>query len=183
VKATISREATEFTLIPHAQLASRDNVIGQLSKIFRRLCRGDGPANPLYIEAIGTVLGTHILRALFGPDERSGRNGGLPDEALRRVMRYIDEHLAETLDLATLGSVACFSASHFGRLFKTSLGMPPHEYVMRRRVAKAEELLLGTDMKELEIAGLCGFSDDTLMARWFRRILDSLPSDVRSQPR
>jgi AraC family transcriptional regulator len=59
--------------------------------------------------------------------------------------------------------------------------MAPHEYVMRRRVAKAEEMLHDTDRKEVEIANLCGFSDETLMARWFRRILECRPSEIRAQ--
>ena len=62
-----------------------------------------------------------------------------------------------------------------------STGLAPHAYVMRRRVANAEQLLLETDKKEIEIASLCGFSDDTLMARWFRRELQCRPSEIRAQ--
>ena len=164
-----------------AHLIGRDALIGQLATAFRRLCHGQGTANALYVESIGTVFGLHLLRGLLGGDMRPDRRCGLPDEALQRVTRYIDEHAGDCLNLAALGRAAGFSSSHFGRLFKTSVNMTPHEYVMRRRVAKAEELLQGTIKKEVEIACLCGFSDDTLMARWFRRVLGCRPSEVRAQ--
>ncbi len=174
-------EASEVTVETLAHLIGRDALIGQLAKAFRRLCHGQGTANALYVESIGTVLGSHLLRGLVGCDVQSERRCGLPDDALQRVTRFIDEHAGDCLDLAALGRAAGFSSSHFGRLFKTSMDMTPHEYVMRRRVAKAEELLQGTDKKEVEIASLCGFSDDTLMARWFRRVLGCRPSEIRAQ--
>jgi len=174
-------EESEMTVEALAHLIGRDALIGQLAKTFRRLCHGPGTANALYVESIGTVFGSHLLRALLGGDLQPDRRCGLPDDALQRVTRYIDEHAGDCLDLAALARAAGFSSSHFGRLFKTSFNMTPHEYVMRRRVAMAEELLQDTDKKEVEIASLCGFSDDTLMARWFRRVLGCCPSEIRAQ--
>lgn len=172
---------SEVTVSPLPLLVGRDALIGQVAKKFRRMCRDEASANAYYVESIGTMLGTHLLQALAHRAGRSERDGGLADEALLRVTRYIEEHLGESLSLAALGGVAGFSSSHFGRLFKASTGMAPHEYVMRRRVARAEEMLHDTDRKEVEIASLCGFSDETLMARWFRRILECRPSEVRAQ--
>ena len=172
---------SEVTVSPLALLVGRDALIGQVAKKFRWMCREEVSANPYYVESIGTMLGTHLLQALAQRAGRSERDGGMTDEALLRVTRHIEVHLGEKLSLAALGDVAGFSSSHFGRLFKTSVGMAPHEYVMRRRVAKAEEMLHDTARKEVEIASLCGFSDETLMARWFRRILECRPSEIRAQ--
>jgi len=172
---------SEVTVSPLPLLVGRDALIGQVAKKFRRMCRDEASANAYYVESIGTMLGTHLLQALAHRAGRSERDGGLADEALLRVTRYIEEHLGESLSLAALGGAAGFSSSHFGRLFKASTGMAPHEYVMRRRVAKAEEMLHDSDRKEVEIASLCGFSDETLMARWFRRILECRPSEIRAQ--
>ena len=175
------RAKPEVTVETLAYLVGRDALIGQLSTAFRRLCRGDSDPNALYVESIGTVFGTHLLRGLTDGGASSGPHIGLPTESLQRVTGFIEAHIGAHLDLALLGRVAGFSPSHFGRLFKTSVGLTPHDYVMRRRVANAEELLRQSGKKEVEIAFLCGFSDDTLMARWFRRVLDCRPSDVRSQ--
>ncbi len=181
VHETLEGHRTEFEIMPHSLLASRDEVIGQLSKAFRRICRGREKANPLYVESIGTVLATHILRAMFAPALREDLVGGLPDGALRRVVRHIDEHLADELHLTLLAKIAGYrSTSYFGKLFRKSFGLTPHDYLVRRRVARAEELLETTQLKAVEIAHMCGFSDDTMMARWFRRVSDRLPSDIRS---
>lgn len=180
VSATLEHGTTEFGIMPLSLLTCRDEVIGQLSKAFRRLCRGNGCSNPLYVEAIGTVLGTHILHAMFAPAVRRDLIGGLPDGALRRISRYIDEHLAETLRLGAMAKMAGYrSTSYFGKQFKKSFGLTPHDYLIRRRVARAQELLETTNLKAVEIAHECGFSDDTMMARWFRRVSDRLPSDFR----
>jgi AraC family transcriptional regulator len=176
-----AREKPEVAVETLAYLVGRDALIGQLSTAFRRLCRGDSNPNALYVESIGTVFGTHLLRGLTDGGAASGQRIGLPTESLQRVTGFIEAHIGEHLDLALLGRVAGFSPSHFGRLFRTSVGLTPHDYVMRRRVAKAEELLHHSEKKEVEIAHLCGFSDDTLMARWFRRVLACRPSEVRTQ--
>lgn len=180
VRETLEGERSEFEIVPLSLLASRDEVIGQLSKAFSRLCRERGKANPLYVESIGTVLATHILRAMFAPAQREDLVGGLPDGALRRVVRHIDEQLADELCLVVLANTAGYrSTSYFGKLFRKSFGLTPHDYLMRRRVVRAEELLESTHLKAIEIAHMCGFSDDTMMARWFRRVSDRLPSDIR----
>ena len=176
-----AREKPEVTVETLAYLVGRDSLIGQLSTTFRRLCRGDSDPNALYVESIGTVFGTHLLRGLTDGGASSGQLIGLPTESLQRVTGFIEAHIGAHLDLALLGRVAGFSPSHFGRLFKTSVGLTPHDYVMRRRVANAEELLRQSGKKEVEIAFLCGFSDDTLMARWFRRVLNCRPSEIRTQ--
>jgi AraC family transcriptional regulator len=175
------REKVDVTVETLAYLIGRDALIGQLAKAFRRLCRGQSDPNGLYVESIGTVFGTHLLRGLVGDDTPSSHRIGLPTESLQRVTRFIEEHIGDHLDLELLGRVAGFSPSHFSRLFRASVGLTPHLYVMRRRVAKAEQLLQQSDKKEIEIAFLCGFSDETLMARWFRRVLACRPSEVRTQ--
>lgn len=166
-----------------AHLVGLDALIGQLTDRFRHLCRNESAVNTLYVESIGTVLGAHLLQALLSSEAQPKLRGGLPSEALQRVASHIDGHLGDRLDLAILSRTAGFSSSHFGRLFKASLNFTPHEYVMRRRVAKAEELLRDTATKEVDIASLCGFSDETLMARWFRRVLGCCPRDIRARPR
>lgn len=181
VRGTLNREQTYFKAVPLSLLTSRDVMIGQLSKVFRQICGERESANPLYVESIGIVLAAHILRAMFVVAQKDDHDGGLPDCALRRVVRHIDEHLAGELGLIVLARTAGYrSTSYFGKLFRRSFGLTPHDYLMRRRVARAEELLETTQFKTIEIAHLCGFSDDTMMARWFRRVNDRLPSDIRS---
>ena len=180
VLESLGRLVEECAFAPLAQLASRDQVIGQLAKTFRNLCADQQPAPALYVEGVGTVISAHVLRAMFGLTSAGARRGGLPPEALRRVMRHIDEHLDQAIRLDQLSQVAGVCRSRFTRAFKTSLSLSAHAYIVRRRVERALELLHKTEMKEIDIAHACGFSDDTLMARWFRRVLECTPRQARA---
>jgi AraC family transcriptional regulator len=173
--------ASAVLVVALAQLIVRDAFIGHLAGRFRQMCREPIVHDAAYVESIGRMLSTHLLQALWRSDVLPDQAVGLSAAVLARVVGHIEEHVGDSLRLASLGRVAGLSSSHFGRLFKVSTGLAPHAYVLRRRVAKAEQLLLGTDKKEVEIASLCGFSDETLMARWFRRILQCRPSEIRAQ--
>ncbi len=175
------RATSAVMVMALAQLIVRDAFIGHLAGRFRQMCREQIVHDAAYVESIGRMLSTHLLHALRRDEVPPAQPVGLREEVRHRVVGYIEEHLAESLSLAVLGRVAGISSSHFGRLFKVSTGLAPHVYVMSRRVANAEQLLLETDKKEIEIASLCGFSDDTLMARWFRRELQCRPSEIRAQ--
>lgn len=98
---------------------------------------------------------------------------------MAQIADFVREHLAGVLDVNSLATAAGFSRSHFGRLFKQQFGCSPHTYVARCRVERAGFLLATTNKKEIEIATLCGFTDETLLARWFRRLKGCAPSDVR----
>jgi AraC-like DNA-binding protein len=95
--------------------------------------------------------------------------GGLPPRVLRRVEEYIDAHLSEDLELERLAMTAGLSLHHFARAFKTSVGIPPHQFVLQRRLSLARDLLTSTDRPIADIAIAAGFSDQSHLARYFRQ--------------
>jgi len=107
------------------------------------------------------------------------RRGGLPPRVLRRVQEYIDSHLNENMGLDILAGAAGLSVHHFARAFRQSLGEPPHSYVLRRRIERAQEMLKQTDQPLSEIALAVGFSDHSHLARHFRRLMGVTPSAAR----
>lgn len=173
----------ESICVPLGQLGSRDVLLLQLAIALRQICRDNDTSSALYIESIGTVVAEHVLRGLSQAPGKPNRCGGLSAEALQKVTRYIDIHLAHHLDSATLARLLGYSRSQFIRLFKRSLGLTPREYVMHRRTVKAEELLIKTDEKLTVVAEKCGFSDDTHLARWLRRIRGLRPGELRRNAR
>lgn len=180
VRETPRITKTQFVVQPLAVLATRDELIGRLCKEFQRVCREPEEASAIFVESIGTVLATQLLHTLFGPGASCHLKGRLPEAMLHRISRFIEESLAEKLTVAALAQLAGYkSESSFGKAFRRSFGFKPHDYVMRQRVARAEEMLKATPFKVVEIAHACGFSDDTHMARWFRRVSGRLPSDLR----
>ena len=105
--------------------------------------------------------------------------GGLPPAAMRRIQDYIDAHLSEQIELPVLAGVAGLSVFHFAREFKRTAGITPHQYILRKRVERADALLGGTDLSLSEIAIASGFSDQSHLTRRFRQILGATPKEVR----
>jgi transcriptional regulator GlxA family with amidase domain len=105
--------------------------------------------------------------------------GGLPPRALRRVREYIENHLEETISIEALARIVGLSMYHFARAFKQSEGLTPHDYLLRRRVRRAQELLASTDLPLSEIALASGFSDQSHCARRFREHVGITPSSYR----
>ena len=105
--------------------------------------------------------------------------GGLTPRALQRIREYIDEHLAENIELETLADIAGLSKWHFARAFKQSVGTPPHFYLIQRRLERAQELLAETDLSLAQIALKSGFSDQSHFSRRFRMFLGVTPRSFR----
>lgn len=105
--------------------------------------------------------------------------GGLAPWQIRRVTDYIEEHLASSIRLQDLAGIARLSHSHFCRAFKESLGHPAHAYVMRRRVHRAQGLMLTTAESLSQIAALCGMADQAHFCKLFRRLVGESPNAWR----
>jgi AraC-like DNA-binding protein len=93
--------------------------------------------------------------------------GGLAPGALRRVTEHIESRLAHRIDVDDMAEIAGLSPCHFGRAFKQSLGVPPHRYVMERRIEAAARLIRDSGRKLAEIALDVGFCDQSHFTRLF----------------
>jgi AraC-like DNA-binding protein len=105
--------------------------------------------------------------------------GGLPPATLRRVREFVDAHLAENIDTEALAATAGLSPFHFARAFKKSEGATPHRFVLQRRIAKAQELLSGSDNPISEIALAVGFADQSHFTRRFSELVGLSPGQFR----
>ncbi|MBX3188020.1 MAG: helix-turn-helix transcriptional regulator [Labilithrix sp.] len=132
------------------------------------------PSGLVYRESLGMALAVHLLAR--HPAKAAPR--GLSKSQLARVTEYIEAHLAEDVSLLRLARVAGVSASHLRALFKRSVGVPVHEYVIQRRVERARVLLARGDQPASEIALEAGFSHQSHMARCMRRVLGVTPAFI-----
>jgi AraC-like DNA-binding protein len=105
--------------------------------------------------------------------------GGLSPGAMRRVREYVEVHLGESIDLSMLAGVAGLSVHHFARQFKQSAGVTPHVYLTQKRVERAQEMLVQTDLPLAEIACVVGFFDQGHLARHFRHMRGTTPREFR----
>lgn len=100
--------------------------------------------------------------------------GGLPPRVLRRVREHIDANIEQRISVEALLSVW-----YFVRAFKQSVGVPPHNYLIRRRVERTLELVSGTELSLSEIALAAGFADQSHCARRFRQHVGMSPREYR----
>jgi AraC family transcriptional regulator len=132
----------------------------------------------LYAESLGLALAAHLLAAYASPSAsvRVRSTRALSSRERARITRYIEDHLDRSLTLSTLAAQLGMSSSHFKAIFRRSMGVPVHEYVIQRRVERAKYLLLRADRPAAEVASAAGFSHQSHMARCMRRILGVTPS-------
>jgi AraC family transcriptional regulator len=83
-----------------------------------------------------------------------------------------------------MAAVARLSPYHFARQFKAATGLPPHRYVIARRVERAKQLLQGGgDPSLAEVAAHAGFSDQSQFCHHFRRLVGVTPGRFRTPAR
>jgi AraC family transcriptional regulator len=151
----------------------RDAQIEHIAWALEAESRAAFPSGQLYRDSLGLALAVHLLSSYRAPVEL---RRGLSTPQQRRVTDYIEAHLDQNLSLARLARVAGVSASHFKTLFKRSLGVPVHEYVIHRRVERAKALLLRGELPQGQVALEAGFSHQSHMARCMRRLLGVTPA-------
>jgi AraC-like DNA-binding protein len=117
-----------------------------------------------------------------GAADQAG-TGGLAPGALRRVVEHIEANLGERIDIRELASLAGLSECQFARAFKQSVGMPPHRYVVSRRVAVGAALIERTERSMTDVALSIGFSDHSHFTRTFGRVTGETPSAYRRSRR
>jgi len=105
--------------------------------------------------------------------------GGLSPAVTRRVCDYIEGHLDKKIRLDGLAALTGLSTDHFARAFHQSVGVPPHTYLLRRRLEQVEHMLKKTRAPLSEIALATGFSDQSHLARHFRRWAGVSPRQAR----
>jgi AraC family transcriptional regulator len=105
--------------------------------------------------------------------------GGLAPWQVRCVSTYIEEHLSETIHCEHLSDLVHLSLSHFMRAFRDSFGCPPHAYLMKRRMERAQGLMLTTNTALGQIALECGLADQSHLSRLFQRFIGESPAAWR----
>ncbi|QDE38365.1 helix-turn-helix transcriptional regulator [Luteibacter pinisoli] len=104
---------------------------------------------------------------------------GLAPWQARRVAAHVDENLGFAITIDHLSTLAGLSSSYFCRAFKDTFGEPPHAFIMRKRVERAQQLMLQTREPLSQIALACGLSDQAHLCNLFRRLVGQSPSHWR----
>jgi AraC-like DNA-binding protein len=110
----------------------------------------------------------------------SAAMGKSMSSAVIKAIDYINANYKRTVTMAQLCAVAGVSEQHLCRLFRNALGSRPMEYVAKRRIQTAKELLSSTDYSVDVIAEMTGFGSGSYFCKLFKRYEDMTPSQFRN---
>jgi AraC family transcriptional regulator len=148
---------------------------------FRRLIslNWDEPGERLLTSSLAHEMLAHALLSQVGARQDLRLKGGLAAHQRRQLVEFIDSQLAEAISLGQLAGLCALSEYHFARMFRESFGLPPHQYVLARRLSRARYLLRTTSQPLGEIALACGFASASHFTNRLRQAIGSTPGEYR----
>jgi AraC family transcriptional regulator len=169
-----------------------DPVIRRLSDALAATERADDRHTGVCADALRLAIVTRMLglqseaqlpgartdKSNQGCTERQMR--ALQKWRLKRVVEYVDHHLSGKITLLDLAAVAGLSRMHFASQFRAATGFRPHEYLLRRRIQHAEDLLRQSTMTLVEIALTVGFQTQAHFTTVFKRFVGDTPYQWRN---
>jgi AraC family transcriptional regulator len=130
----------------------------------------------IYADSIGIAIVARLLASGSGTArfERL-KVAGLTQWRLKRVMEYVEANLDQPLTLADLASAVGLSRMHFAAQFKAATGMRPHEYLLRRRIERAQQMMVETGTSLVDVALSVGFQTQSHFTTVFKRFSGQSP--------
>ena len=163
----------------HSWSGTDDVLLTQTVLALAQDVRAGFPGGPLYGECLGAALIAQLARKAPGAPQRSVRSKGLAPRTLRTILDDIDANLDGALSVQRLAGLADMSVDGFIRVFKQSTGVPPHRYVLRKRVERAQALLGNPALTLADVALRAGFADQSHFSRMFHRLTGVAPRQYR----
>ncbi|MGK7940945.1 MAG: helix-turn-helix domain-containing protein [Crocosphaera sp.] len=175
---TLSCDRNLFQLMPQFQV--HDSHIQGITMMLLEECQKQVSNNQLYLDSLANILAVNLIRH-HGTTQPvlPVYQGGLSPYQLSQIFDYIDAHLEQHLKLEDLAQLLDLSQFHFSRLFKQSVGLSPHQYLIEQRIERAKQLLKKTNQSILDIALNCGFSSHSHLSKQFRQVTGMTPKAYR----
>lgn len=168
-------------LLPHSS-SQPDPLLFQISLALNAEIAAGYPGGRLYGDSICNFLAVHLLKNYSNLVPKiSLPEGGLNPLSLQQILDYIDSFLDRDLSLEALASIVGISKYHFIHLFKQSMGMTPHQYVIQQRIERSQMLLRDRTLTISEISLACGFTNQSHFTRLFRKHTGLTPKTYREQ--
>jgi AraC family transcriptional regulator len=160
-------------------VGSKDSKFPIYLQLLEKEVNDQGIGDRLYIESLRAQLCIHTLRNYAKISFRDVPRDGLSRTQKKTVLDYIASHLDKALKIDELASQVGLSSYHFARRFKVDFGVPPHGFVLDRRIERAKELMGHTGNRLKSIAVDCGFSDQSHLTRVFKKRVGVTPREYR----
>jgi AraC family transcriptional regulator len=151
------------------------SAVADISKALNEALRDDRINAVMYLQRAESFLKVPALA------EATRQGPRLTAWQRRRVLDFIEANLAAPIRNKALADLVEYSEFHFNVAFRNSLGASPHEFLVRRRIDRAQQLMLSTVMPLCDIASECGLADQAHLSRLFRRIVGESPAAWRRE--
>ena len=176
--ATVASDGLPADRVEFAtQRSASDATVAGYTEAFISELAADSPNGPLYAETLTVGFVLHLLaRYAVATPKIPLPRGRLNSFQLRTVVDFIHSHLDEDVSLLALAEQAHVSPFHFARQFRATVGVPPHQFVLRQRIQKSLRLLKAGKLPLAQIAVESGFHDQPHFTRAFRRVLGTTPA-------
>ncbi|MBO1907985.1 helix-turn-helix transcriptional regulator [Microvirga sp. 3-52] len=136
--------------------------------------------NELYVDALITLFGIHVLRTYAGNSKPpKSAKGSLPQHKAKRVREYLHANFREKVSIAELAAVCDLSPGYFIHAFAETFAVSPHRYLINLRLAAAERLLVESDLSIAAIAYANGFSSQSHLTSTMRKYKNLTPAQLR----
>lgn len=170
--------SSNIKILPH--FAQPDRLISQVGLHLKSELEADKYISRLYADCSAQLLAVHLLQHYSTRKHLIKEcTDGLTQRKLKQVMDYIQSHLEQDFGLAELAKLVHMSPSYFGRQFKQSTGLTPHQYLIKYRLSEARKLLTNTDLTIDGIAQHTGFNSHSHLTKVFRKHMSTTPYAYR----
>jgi AraC family transcriptional regulator len=183
VSSAFQETGISETIAFKPQRGGHDPIVAYFTHRFRAELEFGTYGGTLYGESLALAFSLHLLEQHSDrPQKLRNPSGKLSSLQLRQAVEYIHEHLTEDLSLEDVAAQMNLSAFHFARLFKKSLGISPHQYVLQNRVDRAKRLIAISTQPSLTEVGLqVGFYDQAHFTKAFKRVVGISPKGFLKQ--
>jgi AraC family transcriptional regulator len=159
--------------------ATPDPFLHEITAALTSAPQINDPAANLFTETLFSAACARILRNYAEVRYPLSDPPRLTDDQLRTAIDYIHDHIGESLELRSISRAAGLSEFHFARLFKAATGVTPFQFVTRRRMERAKQLLRKTRLPIFEIAERVGYQTPSHFSARFHAISGCGPNDYR----
>src|SRR4029453_16696804 len=133
----------------------------------------------LFADSVALALFAHVVRRYGGALATSRPVGVLAPWQIRRLEEWVDSHMDESASIGVLAALVRLSHSYFAHAFARSFGVPPHRWLLQRRLARAQQMMQSSNASRAEISAACGFVDQSHFTKVFSRVVRLTPGEWR----
>jgi AraC-like DNA-binding protein len=149
----------------------KDATVELLARALLQADGADRGFGQLYAEYVGCAIVTRLLAA----GRERPKVAELARWRLKRAIDFVEARLDEPVSLKEIASAAGLTRMHFAAQFKAATGLRPHEYLLRRRIERSQELLAGSDVSLVDVALSVGFQTQSHFTVVFKRFVGQTP--------